>query len=214
MTAAGEPIGEPRAVAAGDSAASVPGIAPVGDGQGWMLVYNRDRDGDFDVFAQRLGADGAPQGVERQVSAGEGNSNAPRVTRHGAGFVAVWYDTRDQNTEIYAARLGLDGIRLGDEQRITADARSSFLVDVTAAGAGLGVAWTDRRNANNEIWFSHLDANAAPFGPAIQVSVGDDASFTPAISWSAGVFEVVWYDARHGADEIYFARGPLGCAPE
>ena len=214
LSAAGEPLGVPRVVADGETAASVPAIAPVGGGQGWMVLYNRDRGGDFDVFAQRLGADGAPEGVERQISAGEGNSNAPRVARHGAGFVAVWYDTRDQNTEIYAARLGLNGVRLGDERRVTSDLRASFLVDITAAGAGLGVAWTDRRNANNEVWFSHLDADAAPFGQPLQVSVGDDASFSPAIIWRGGVFEVVWYDARHGADEIYFARGPLGCAPE
>ncbi|MGK0360743.1 MAG: hypothetical protein ACI9U2_003057 [Bradymonadia bacterium] len=214
ISAAGEPIGEQRAVAAGESPASVPAIAPVGVGEGWMVVYNRDRAADFDVFAQRLDAQGAPQGAERQISAGEGNANAPRITRHAAGFVTVWYDTRDANTEIYAARIGLNGARVGDEQRVTSDPRSSFLVEVTAAGAGLGVVWTDRRNANNEIWFRHLDADAAPFGPPMRVSVGNGNSFSAVIDWREGIFETAWYDARHGANEIYVARGPLGCASE
>ncbi|MEZ4471754.1 MAG: MopE-related protein [bacterium] len=211
LTAQGVPVGDQVVVSQGAEPATVPTIAHRGADR--AVAYNIDQQGDFDIVIQPVAADGAPQGARQIVSAGMGNSNAPTLAPSPNGWAVAWYDTRNDNTEIYAALAGANGARVGAEVRLTDDLRPSFLPALVAAGNGYAVAWSDRRSGNDEIWFQHLDGQLQPFGQPERLSVGPDASFGATVVYQDGVFGIGWYDRRHGPDEIYFGLGPIGCAP-
>lgn len=60
------------------------------------------------------------------------------------GLVVGWYDTRDDNAEIYLRQLDSSGDPAGPEYRITDDLEQSYEVDLAAAQDGLAVAWYDK----------------------------------------------------------------------
>ena len=213
LSTLGEILGMPQQISPGTEPATVPSLADRGPNGGWAVAYNIDQQADFDVVIQPIAADGTVLGARRQVSAGAANSLAPTIAPTAAGWGVAWYDTRDDNTEIYMAVTGQDGVRLGAEVRVTNDQRPSFLPSLTATPGGFGVAFTDRRAGNDEIWFQHLDAAGVPFGPPERISNGPGNSFGPALINNAGIFALTWYDARSGFNEIYFALGPIGCGP-
>ncbi len=164
------------------------------------------------MWFQLLDANGAPVGEPRRVSTGGDNANAPRLVRAVNGFVVVWYDTRDGNTEIYAAALDENGDRQGENIRVTDDAHPSVLPQIAAGPLDFGVTWQDRRAGNHEIWFQHLDFLGRPTGSPVRISDDPANSFGPSIAWDGNRFGIAWYDERDGDEpEIYFGTGPLGC---
>ena len=195
-------------------AATVPSLVHLGPGMGYAVAYNEQADGVFNVWFQRVGADGAAVGDRQRVSTGPDNANAPRLVRAGDGYAVGWYDTRDDNTEIYVARLGANGARIGDNVRVTEDAHPSVLPSLVRTANGFGVAWQDRRAGNHEIWYRHLDALAMPVAQPVRISNDPASSFGPTLAWDGASLAVAWYDLRHGEGEIYVARGPFGCPPE
>jgi len=84
------------------------------DGAGGMIIAWEDsRNGNSDVFAQKIGADGSvqwtPNGVP--ISVQTGDQRFPQLVSDGAGgAVIVWQDQRDPSTtRIYAQRVGANG---------------------------------------------------------------------------------------------------------
>ena len=214
VSAAGEPIGQPVRVTNVVGEASVPSLVHLGAGNGYAVAYNEHADGVFNVWLQRTDAAGAALGGAQRVSTGPDNANAPRLVHVGGNYAVTWYDTRDDNTEIYVARLDANGARIGDNIRVTNGAHPSVLPSLTRTDTGYGVAWQDRRAGNHEIWYRHLDELAVPVAQPVRISNDPDNSFGPSLAWDGNNFAVSWYDTRHGEGEIYFARGPFGCPPE
>ena len=214
IDAAGAPIGAATRVTDVAGAASVPSLVHLGPGGGYAVAYTEQADGVFNGWFQRVGADGLPVGAAQRISTGPDNANGPRLVRDGDRYAVSWYDTRDDNTEIYLARVDANGARIGDNVRVTDDAHPSVLPSLVRTDTGFGVAWQDRRAGNQEIWFRHTDAQARPIGQPVRLSFDPDSSFGPTLAVSGADFAVAWYDTRHGEGEIYFARGPFGCPPE
>ena len=214
VSAAGEAVGGAVRVTNVAGEASVPSLVHLGAGRGYAVAYNEHADGVFNVWLQRMDAAGAPVGAPQRVSTGPDNANAPRLLHIGGGYAVTWYDTRDDNTEIYVARLDANGARIGDNIRVTNGAHPSVLPSIVRTVTGYGVAWQDRRAGNHEIWFRHLDDLGVPVAQPVRISNDPDNSFGPSLAWTGDTFGVAWYDTRHGEGEIYFARGPFGCPPE
>ena len=62
-------------------------------------------------------------------------------------------------------------------------------------GDRYGVAWSDRRDGNYEIYFATFDANGAKLAPGdIRVTVTDGFSIYPALAWTGAEFALVWQE--------------------
>lgn len=81
-------------------------------GTGLVAAWNDDRNGEADIFAQAVNANGsrlwAPEGVT--VSNAFDNQTKPSIASDGlGGAIIAWQDSRNGNLDIYAQRVNKNG---------------------------------------------------------------------------------------------------------
>ena len=94
----------------------------------------------------------------------------------------------------------------GEDTRISASSGNSRSASISFGGTGFGLAWSDYRDGNNEIYFATSSTDGDTTGPDSRVSFDPGYSSTPAMAWSGSEYGVAWQDNRDGNYEIYFAR--------
>jgi hypothetical protein len=164
--------------------------------------------GNWEIDFARVDASGVRIDDPILVSdADPANSYAPSLVWADGEYGLVWRDKRDGNWELYFTRIDPESGPVGSNVRITNDPGYSSELDLIWTGAEYGVAWNDSRDGDWEVYFATFDENGSRAGFDLRVSV-DDAydSWYPAIAWSGGEYGITWQDARHGNDEVYFAR--------
>jgi hypothetical protein len=194
--------------------------AIVSDGAAGAIVTWWDRrGGETDVYAQRLGALGAPQWTAQGVAvctAPNDQFTTSMIPDGTGGAMIAWIDRRAQpdqtNTfDIYAQRVSASGIPqwAGDGAAISVAANSQInpkLVSDDAGGAIL--TWYDNRSGtNDDIYAQRVDASGASQWSADGLAVCSAANnqFSPTIVRDgAGGAILAWYDHRSGTnDDIY-----------
>ena len=120
---------------------------------GVIVLWDDMRSDEWDLYAQRLNHQGAPMWITngRQFCGAPGEQRIPSAVPDGTGgFIATWFDFRDQVSNIYAERVtgggvvawawGTHGVRLCGANR------SQFNQLIASDGAGGAiVAWQDER---------------------------------------------------------------------
>ena len=188
----------------------------VSDGSGGaFVVWDDYRNGQYDIYAQRLDASGGPAwglgGISVCAAAGE-QSNA-QIVRDGAGGIIVcWQDARSGTYDIYVQRLDASGAPLwGFSGRPVSTASSEqALPQISADGTGGAIiAWRDARFGTYDIFAQKFSsAGIAQWtvdGVAVSTSGGDQAVPTLDTDGSGGAI-IVWEDRRTGALDIYAQR--------
>jgi predicted lipoprotein with Yx(FWY)xxD motif len=194
----------------------------ISDGAGGAIVVWEDyRSGtDYDIYAQRISADGTVQWTADGVAlcTATGNQYASGIISDGAGgAIVTWMDYRSGggNWDIYAQRISAagtvqwtaDGVALCTA---TGDQRLPAIVSDGVNGAI--VAWEDYRNGNNsDIYAQRISADGTPLWAANSVALctATGGQYDPAIaSDDAGGAVVTWPDARSGMSngDIYVQR--------
>ncbi|MBI5360242.1 MAG: PKD domain-containing protein [Planctomycetes bacterium] len=199
---------------------------------GIIVIWEDSRNGNFDIYAQRLKPDGTAQWQENGTAVCSGQSNqrgpdadgiyGPKAVSDGAGgAIAVWQDDRN-GWEIYAQRIGSDGVLLWDMMptdtvadgmavctAINTQDFASVCVDNTG---GALIVWRDFRNDTgySDIYAQHVGSDGLPMWIAngIAVSVDAKGQHCPAIvSDGSGGAIIAWQDYSNGTDwDIYCAR--------
>lgn len=118
----------------------------------------------------------------------------------GSEFGVVWADDRDGNWEVYFARLDATGARIGNDHRVTFAAGSSQEPVIEWTGSEYGVAWTDFRDGNGEIYFARLDASGTKIGDDVRVTEDEVGSLTPTLAWTGSEFGIAWTDSGPGSE--------------
>jgi hypothetical protein len=89
------------------------GPAVAANGTGSFVVWNDDRSGSIDVYGARVTADGSMlDGTGIPISTATGNQSSAAVVFDGTGYFVVWADTRSGTSDIYGARVTVDGVVL------------------------------------------------------------------------------------------------------
>jgi hypothetical protein len=142
------------------------------------------------------------------VSEVAGRSIHARAAWTGDGYGIVWTDNRDGNTEIYFARIGANGQKVGADVRLTNDPAESFEPTLVWTGSELGFAWNDKRDGNTEIYFTRLSKTGQRLASTRDVRVTTDAarSEEPRLVWTGTEYALTWTDTRLGAFDVYFAK--------
>jgi len=194
-----------------------PAVAVDGSGN-IVVVWQDDRNGNDDVYAQRLDASGNKlwaADVRVNSDSGTAGQYAPAVAVDGSGnAVVVWRDSRDGNANIYARRLDGNGNKLwGADTRVNADSgtadRSYPAVAVDGSGNAVAV-WRDNRNGNWDIYTQRLDGGGSRLWAA-DVRVNSDSgaadqSYPVVAVDGSGNAVVVWRDQRSDNWDIYVQR--------
>lgn len=198
-----------------------------GDGAGGAIVVWRDfRNGNTELYAQRLNDAGVPQWAAAgvAVSTVAGSKTNLRLIGDGAGgAIVVWEDDRlFRGGDIYAQRLDAAGAPQWAADGTVVCAQASPQLDPQLIGDGAGgaiVVWQDRRFFASDIYAQHINAAGAlqwtVDGVAVSAAAGNQ--FTPRIVGDgAGGAILAWTDLRNGINnyDIYAQRLSAGGVPQ
>jgi hypothetical protein len=188
----------------------------VADGAGGAIVTWQDyRSGaNFDIYAQRLNAEGAPQWSSDGVAVctAVNDQESPTIVSDGAdGAIAAWQDSRGGSHDIYGQRLNAAGVPqwTPDGVAVCTAANSQESPAITPDGAGGAIfAWRDLRPGTSyDIYSQRVNAAGAPQwtldGVAVCDAVSNQESPTIVTAGGGGAI-VAWQDLRNTTNlDIY-----------
>jgi len=197
-----------------------PAIA-VDDSGNFVVVWEDNRNGNWDIYGQRYDSNGSPLGSNLKINADTSSSyqSSPAIAVDGSGnFVMVWTDDRNgqYNSDIYGQRYDSKGSPLGSNFKINVDTGSSIqyasAIDVDGSG-NFVVVWQDKRNGNLDIYGQRYNSNGTTQSGNFKINdynTGSSTQWDPAIAVdSSGNFMVVWNDERNegtGNPDVYGQR--------
>ena len=182
------------------------------DGAGGAIVVWQDwRDGNRDVYAQRVLPDGtvawATGGVP--VRAGPGEQSLSNIVPDDAeGAIVGWRDTTDADADIYAQRVLSDGTSAWVADGVTICATVDDQTGLSLASDGAGgaiVAWTDYRGSDADIYAQRvlLDGTVMWATDGVAACTAAGAQVGPrVVSDGMGGAIVMWEDRRAGEYNI------------
>jgi hypothetical protein len=180
------------------------------DDRNFIAVWEDERNGDIDIFAQKMNFYGAPAGNNFEVGA----ENFPKnqllpcvATIEDTAFVVIWVD--EENFDIYGRRFGADLSPRGDVFQVNDEGIPSTAPSLSCGpDGGFVVAWVDTRSGNN-IYAQRFDPQANPLGASFKVNEdsGTMLHLSPSVSIGrSGNFVIVWEDFRDTTSDIYAQR--------
>jgi len=190
------------------------------------IVFQDNRNGEFDIFVSRLDAsNGSPVWVPSVSADGEvavssdtlddgTNQYAPYIdVSSGEELFIVWTDERDGKLDVYAQKFASSGIAIWPNdlmiptQATSSDQLSpSTAIDIDSLDK-VYVVWADDRNGDYDIYAQKydIDGNALWANDVkLNSDTGSADQTQPAIAIdSNNDFFVVWADERNGNQDIY-----------
>ncbi len=189
---------------------------PVSDGSGGAIITWMDfRDGNFDIYAQRVNGAGVVQwtadGVAISTTAGE--QSFPQLISDGSGgAVITWQDTRSGTFDIYAQRVNgagavqwtADGVAIS-----TAPDDQNNPQLIPDGSGGTIITWWDHRNGTWDIYAQRVNGSGVvqwtADGVAISTAAGDQEN-PQLISDNSGGAIITWQDYRNITNADVYAQ--------
>jgi len=145
---------------------------------GAIIVWEDYRNGNWDLYAQKLNSDGVAQWTKDGINicVSTANQTAPVICSDGSGGAYVaWKDTRNGRTDLYAQHINSTGGMVysatGSSIAVAANATAPDNLAICTDGNGSAfVAWADSRNSISptstrpDIWMNKLTANGIAWG--------------------------------------------------
>ena len=167
----------------------------VSDGLGGAVIAWQDgRNGDGDVYAQRLNSLGAAQWTANGVAlcTVAGAQQTPIAIADGlGGAIVAWRDQRAINVDLYAQRVNASGTTLwttGGAAVNTGFGDASAPCMVTDGSGGAILAWTDSRTNPTTVYMQRVDRwgqlGAEPVLAGVK-DVPNDQGGLVKVSWNA-----------------------------
>ncbi len=189
-------------------------LATVPDGAGGAIVVWQDgRNGNNDIFAQRIDGSGNRlwSTSDLSICTYAGDQAYPVAVSDGAGgAIVAWQDNRGGFYDIYAQRVDSSGAALWTANGVALCTASYGQTGARLISDGTGgaiVAWQDYRSAShNDIYVRRIDASGSVRWTANGVSLcalAGEQSYPSIASDGAGGAIVVWQDNRGGNNDIY-----------
>jgi hypothetical protein len=188
----------------------------VPDGGGGVIAVWADyRNGNLDIYAQKLNAAGVAQwsgdGVPVCKAAGP-QLHPQAVSDEAGGVVVAWQDERSGTADIYAQRLNSLGFAAWTVNGVPVSQAANAQRHPVVVANGLGgaiVAWVDERGADADVYAQRLSATGAALwaadGVALCAAAGVQEGLS-AVSDAVGGAIVAWRDDRGGDSDVYAQR--------
>src|SRR3989339_451868 len=179
---------------------------------GVFIVWQDDRNGDFDIYLQRVSANGtllyAKTGVP--VCAARGGQIFPKIISDGEdGVIITWFDYRSGEEDIYAQKVDSKGRSLWMLNGVLVCNEKATQWYPEIAGDGKGgafLAWADRRSGDFDVYAQHVDMEGKNTWPASGIAVckigGNQENPKIVKDKNGGVF-ITWLDKRSGDAGVF-----------
>jgi hypothetical protein len=192
-----------------------PEILSDGSG-GAIIVWGDGRNGNVDIYAQRVNGSGAAQWTIDGVAistAIEAQAYFQTVADGLGGAIIVWQDQRNLSNDIYAQRVSAGGVVQWSTDGIAISTQTGYqeVPHVVSDGSGGAIiVWQDKRSGTNTDLYSQRISGAGAFLWAIDgVPVSTAANVLPysqIVSDGVGGALIAWRDNRNGNYDIFAHR--------
>jgi hypothetical protein len=212
-TANGSPAGSNFKVNddAGSSGQYYPAVTKDNSGN-FVITWHDNRNGNYDIYAQRYNVSGNPLGANFKVNddAGTLDQRYPAISVDGTGnFAITWTDYRDIIPDIYAQRYQSAGVPQGSNFKVNDDDQTATQGSPAIAKDGSGksvIVWEDHRYDPGDIYLQRYSSSGTPVGSNLMVN-DDGGAITqmqPAVAMNgSGNSVVTWNDFRNNNYDIY-----------
>jgi len=196
-----------------------PSIAPDGSG-GAIIAWEDRRNGDWDIYGQRLNASGAAQWTAGGIPICDSglNQTTARVAEDGSGgAVVAWSDRRSTvDFDIFAQRVDAAGaVQWGTGSPVGAWMGDQTECRLIHIGSGETiVTWIDKRSGpTSDIYAQKVNAAGAAqwgfTGLAICAAAGDQDNVRIVSNGTGGAF-ISWDDERKGTTDSDICAQSVG----
>ncbi|MDI7267931.1 MAG: MopE-related protein, partial [Myxococcota bacterium] len=186
-------------------------------GAEYGVAWSDDREaGNREIYFARLDRSGRKIGGDVRATAAPGLSGHPSLVWAGSEWGVAWRDERDGNGEIYFGRIGADGVRVGEDVRLSDTPGLSTQPSLVWAEGEYAVAWRDEAAGAPVIRFTRIDAGGSEIPGAetrLTDAPGMDAGRGPSLAWTGAGFGLAWDDTSFGNPEIVLALLPPAGEP-
>jgi len=202
-----------------------PTITSDGSG-GAIITWYDDRNGIYDIYAQRIDASGETQwGIASAgglpVCTETSRQDNPTITIDGSGgAIITWFDGRAGNNDIYAQRINSSGVAqwIANGLAVCTLTSDQYSPDISSDGSGGAIiTWNDARNSTfYDIYAQRINSSGAPQWTAdgIAISTVGGKANLPVITGDASGGIIAWQDSRNGILDIYASKAsPDGVLP-
>ena len=181
---------------------------------GAIVTWQDDRNGNYDIYAQRVNANGTAMWTANGVAICQagGGQGAPKLTSDGSGgAIITWGDAR-AGYHIFAQRIAGNGTAkwMANGAAICIAAGDQGVPQISSDGSGGAViAWEDSRFGNYDIYAQRVDANGTAMWTANGVAIctaGRDQGAPQLTSDGSGGALIAWDDHRNGVDSDIYAQ--------
>lgn len=190
--------------------------AIVSDGVGGAIITWADgRNGNDDIFSQRINSAGAVQWQAngKSVCLDTGLQQSPLIVSDGAnGAIAAWYDFRNGSYDVYAQRIPAGGGALWTVNGVavcTAANQQTGIVMVADGVGGAILGWDDSRSGTRDIYGQRINASGTALWTAngVAICTAADTQFSGGITTDGANGAIfVWDDYRDLVGNIYARR--------
>ena len=181
---------------------------------GVIIVWEDERDADYDIFAQRLDTDGNEQWASDGVPICSAISGqyCPQLAGDGTGgAIIVWQDYRSGTLHTFAQRVNSNGNRIWTVNGVRVcsnPARQDETQIISDDAGGAIVVWVDER-VDEDIYAQRLDADGNILWSSGGVEVCTETSNQcqlEIVKDDEGGAIVTWADYRDGSDFHIYAQ--------
>ncbi len=179
----------------------------------FMIAWCDERDGDWDVYAQRYMSDGTTNGGNFKLNDDfpDSDQRSPSVSADLDGnFTVCWVDDRNDEYDIYGQQFAYDATPIGNNFQINIDTVISYhnypLVSVCENGNFM-VAWEDNRfGYNGDIFAQYYSNDGTAIGGNFKVNdnINDADQTSPSITKSINDnFIIGWVENQSYSFDLY-----------
>ena len=188
-----------------------PRIASDGAG-GAIIVWQDFRNGNNDIYAQRIDAAGVAQWASNGVAicTATNEQQAPTITSDGSGgAIMTWQDRRSSSYNIYAQRVNSSGVVQWTANGVSVASSASQLFPViTSDGSGGAImSWNDNRPG---VFIQRVDASGTvrwtANGVQLSLIAGPYDKLPAIVSDGSGGAVIAWNDYRSGTELDMYAQ--------
>jgi len=198
VSQSGNLVGSNFPISSAPSDQQFPAIA--WDGTNYLVVWMDSRNGDYDIYGQRVSPSGNLIGDNFSISTATDVQVFPAIAWDGANYLVVWQDRRNGTEDIYGQRVSPSGNLIGDNFSISTAANEQVLPDVAWDGTNYLVVWQDKRNGTEDIYGQLVSPSGSLVGNNFPISEATDIQGRSAIAWGETKYLVVWEDKRNGTN--------------
>jgi len=193
---------------------SFPLIVPDGNG-GAIISWYDNRNGNFDIYAQRIDANGNIMWKNNGVEICTADSEqwlSSMISDGLKGAIISWADYRNGNFDIYAQRVDSLGNVLWGTNGIpicTAEGDQNYPLICLDGIGNIVFSWYDRRSGDKDVYAQKVDLNGNILWElnGIPICTAESSqSAAPMVSNGSGKIILVWNDYRNGNYDIYGQR--------